>query len=100
MQTKMRFCEYHEFHACVTLLIFHRKKTILTSNTETTKLTLYVQCTSFAGHTIFGTIVQKIRERARIVTHCDSTRPPASGAGNVNQPRLMSQVGRVVQVLT
>lgn len=30
----------------------------------------------------------------------NSTRPPASGAGNVNQPRVMSQVGRVVQVLT
>jgi len=26
MQTKMRFCKYHEFHSCVTLLIFRRKK--------------------------------------------------------------------------
>ena len=30
----------------------------------------------------------------------NSTKPPASGGGNFNQPRLMSQVGSVVQMLT
>jgi len=44
-----------------------QEKTFLTNNTEATKLTLYVQCTSFADHTIFGITAKKISERARIV---------------------------------
>jgi hypothetical protein len=47
-----------------------QEKTILTDNAETTKLTLYAQRTSFAGHTIFGISAQEISKRARIVRHC------------------------------
>jgi hypothetical protein len=41
------------------------EKKPLTNNKETSKLTLYVQCTSFAGHKIFGITAQKISERAQ-----------------------------------
>jgi hypothetical protein len=71
MQTNTRFCEYRVSLVRNAFNISQeRKKPILTNNTETKKLTFYAQCTSFAGHTIFGITAQEISERARIVMHC------------------------------